>query len=420
MVSVIIPSYNSDKTIARSIESVLCQTYSNIQIIIVDDGSIDSTRIICDKYVYHSNVKVIHQKNNGSICARITGLDNSEGDFFTFVDSDDWIEPDFIENLMRPFQTDYMIDISVGGYSDDYQGKEPSITFNPSDSCVMESDDAVTEMFSGSKFNWAGCGKIYRRSLAKYYRSWWDESSYGEDTEFNWKAFRHSRAIAYVPEYGYHYCHYYGMTLHVSYARAAYARRYDRILHECNDECGRYVRKLLFDTGTDFVLRCGWENLPFDNTITETQSILRKYFGNGFDIKDKNRRKRYNIAISTYEQIQLYYEEAHHEIHVAMTEMLGKSRKLYLYGTGAYARKFLLFEKELPDEVEGFVVTSMHPGNDSFNGNRVMSVYEALSDDSGFVLLLGQKNMIEVKSLLDEAHAEYTDTIAMLLNRLIM
>lgn len=102
IVSVIIPVYNTEKYIDRCLESVLNQTYSNIEIILIDDGSKDNSGKLCDSYASIDNrIKVIHKKNQGLGMARNTGIDNCTGKYLMFIDSDDYIELDMIEKLYK-------------------------------------------------------------------------------------------------------------------------------------------------------------------------------------------------------------------------------------------------------------------------------------------------------------------------------
>ena len=101
-ISVIVPVYKAEKFLATCIESILNQTYCNLEIILVDDGSPDSCGKICEKYALSdSRVKVVHQKNAGVAAARNVGLDLAEGDYVTFVDSDDYIQPQMYEKMIR-------------------------------------------------------------------------------------------------------------------------------------------------------------------------------------------------------------------------------------------------------------------------------------------------------------------------------
>ena len=97
-VSVIIPVYNGEKYIATCIESMLNQTYANIEIIIIDDGSTDQTARICDQYK-NEKIIVIHKENAGASAARNTGLDIASGSYIVFVDADDNVELTYIEDM---------------------------------------------------------------------------------------------------------------------------------------------------------------------------------------------------------------------------------------------------------------------------------------------------------------------------------
>lgn len=99
-VSVIIPVYNVENYLEQCLDSILNQTYRNLEIIVVDDGSTDRSGEICDAYTLrHSNLKVIHKENAGLGMARNTGLEYISGEYVTFLDSDDWLEPDMIQQL---------------------------------------------------------------------------------------------------------------------------------------------------------------------------------------------------------------------------------------------------------------------------------------------------------------------------------
>ena len=95
LLSIIVPCYNVASFLPRCIESLIKQTYVNVEILLIDDGSTDDTPILCDQYAkVDSRVKVIHQENHGSSASREIGLKHIKGDFVTFVDADDWVHPD--------------------------------------------------------------------------------------------------------------------------------------------------------------------------------------------------------------------------------------------------------------------------------------------------------------------------------------
>ena len=101
-ISVIVPVYNMEEYLERCVDSIIHQTESNIEIILVNNGSTDRSGAICDKYsINDDRVKVIHQPNNGVSAARNSGIKVAKGDYIGFVDADDWIEPDMYESLIE-------------------------------------------------------------------------------------------------------------------------------------------------------------------------------------------------------------------------------------------------------------------------------------------------------------------------------
>lgn len=102
MVSIIVPVYNAEKYLAECIDSLLNQTYKDIEILLVDDGSTDGSGTICELYVNRDNrIQYIHQKNSGVSVARNSALDLAQGEYLCFVDSDDIVDPNYLQNLVN-------------------------------------------------------------------------------------------------------------------------------------------------------------------------------------------------------------------------------------------------------------------------------------------------------------------------------
>ena len=115
LISVIVPVYNTEKYLEKCVMSILNQTYKNLEIILIDDGSTDNSPQICDSLAEKDNrITVIHQPNGGVSSARNTGLDNTHGDYIMFVDSDDYIAPNMIEFLSENIGD---TDIAMCGYN---------------------------------------------------------------------------------------------------------------------------------------------------------------------------------------------------------------------------------------------------------------------------------------------------------------
>lgn len=116
LVSIIIPIYNVEKYLSKCLESLINQTYQNIEIILVDDGSSDNSKTICDDYALKDKrIIVIHKKNEGVAQARIDGFNRSSGELVTFIDSDDYVDLSYIEKLVTPFDQ-YEIDLCICDY----------------------------------------------------------------------------------------------------------------------------------------------------------------------------------------------------------------------------------------------------------------------------------------------------------------
>lgn len=108
LISIIIPVYNADRFLKRTIDSVLSQTYINWELILVDDGATDSSGCICDEYASQDRrIAVCHQVNGGVSKARNTGINKCRGEWCCFVDSDDWLEPDYLANYLVPNYNKY-------------------------------------------------------------------------------------------------------------------------------------------------------------------------------------------------------------------------------------------------------------------------------------------------------------------------
>ncbi len=123
LISVIIPVYNVEKYINKCVDSVISQTYKNIEIILVDDGSTDNSSIICDEYKeIDDRIIVVHKKNGGLSDARNVGIENSKGQYICFIDSDDYIASNFIYELYQTLKITNS-DISICKYIEVYEGQ---------------------------------------------------------------------------------------------------------------------------------------------------------------------------------------------------------------------------------------------------------------------------------------------------------
>ncbi len=167
-ISVIVPVYNVEKYLDHCIDSIIKQTYENLEIILVDDGSPDNCPHMCDEWAKQdSRIKVIHKKNEGVSSARNAGIDAANGDFIGFVDGDDVIAPDFYKTLVMQAE-EHEADISAcyfTHYNDDYSIYKHSECYIQSQR-TYTSEELLSEFFASCKGEWVSfCNKIIRSSL---------------------------------------------------------------------------------------------------------------------------------------------------------------------------------------------------------------------------------------------------------------
>ncbi len=165
MISVIIPAFNVETTIIRTLDSILVQTYPEIEVIVVDDGSTDGTGKVIDNYAsQHKRVMVIHTKNQGVTAARLAGVAQASGEWIGFVDGDDEIEPDMYELLLKNAER-YGADISHCGYQMVFV--DGRISYFHNTGCLVQQDrtTGLKDLLDGSMVEPGLCNKLFRKTL---------------------------------------------------------------------------------------------------------------------------------------------------------------------------------------------------------------------------------------------------------------
>lgn len=200
LVSIIVPVFNTEKYIRRCVDSILSQSYTEIELILIDDGSTDQSGAICDQYAKDdSRVITLHQENKGLSNARNRGLDIATGEWITFVDSDDFIAQDFVEYMLK-MCIKYQVDISE------------CKTMRGTDDFLPEGTDKVIEkkwefrklyIASGRKFRVTVWAKLYKRNLFLDYH--FPEGKINEDDDASFKLLYKAREIAVSDRYLYYY-----------------------------------------------------------------------------------------------------------------------------------------------------------------------------------------------------------------------
>ncbi len=196
LISVIVPVYNVEKYLCRSVGSILSQTYENLEIILVDDGSTDSSGKICDSFAKSDDrVFVIHKANGGQGQARNRALDVCKGDYITFLDSDDYMEDSCVETLLNLIKR-HESDIAVCGYSyvdeDDRFVERFSFLEGEHD---FSGFDALSHIWNDEIISLAPWAKLFRRVFIKDFRF---KECYCEDAASMPYLYREDTKVAYT------------------------------------------------------------------------------------------------------------------------------------------------------------------------------------------------------------------------------
>ena len=208
--SVIVPVYNIEKYLPRCINSILSQTYSDFELILVDDGSTDNSGLICDEYAEKDKrIRVYHKPNGGVSSARNMGIDHATGEFIVFIDSDDVADSCLLQNLAHS-DCD-LVSIGFDDYSPNNTVKKSFL--EPSFSFSLDSEENILQFvsFSGYVFVWA---KRYKRSIIVQNNIRFNENlEFSEDIIFNNAYILKCFSLENISAIGYHHCHYEKPTL---------------------------------------------------------------------------------------------------------------------------------------------------------------------------------------------------------------
>lgn len=251
LISVIVPVYGVEKYLNHCVQSLVNQTYSNLEIILVDDGSPDKCGEICDSWSKRdARVLTIHTTNQGVSHARNVGLDNAKGEYIGFVDSDDWIDEDMYELMIKEMLTSGT-DICGGGYKieGEYKG---NFSLRKDNKMVLDRESALLKIYSTSYQHllfWELCDKLFRRDVINELRI--DEHIYVcEDKLFFWRVMKNVKSLSYIPLFKYHYR-----------------------MHDNNMTCSSISTKKL----TDFNAECKiWE--LSGNESTAVRGLIEKHY----------------------------------------------------------------------------------------------------------------------------------------------
>jgi len=214
MISIIVPIYGVEKYIRQCIDSIINQSYKNLEIILVDDGSKDKCGMICDEYAQKdARIKVIHKKNGGLVSARKAGLSVATGEYVGFVDGDDWIEPIMYEEIAKRIEKDSPDIVMAEFYCEFKNHKETStqiFTESFYDKDMLKNKIYPNMLFNG-KFYLFGISpncwsKVFRRELLKRNLQEVDVCiKMGEDAAFTYPCLLEASTVSCIKTPLYHY-----------------------------------------------------------------------------------------------------------------------------------------------------------------------------------------------------------------------
>lgn len=299
-ISIIIPIYNIEKYIHRCVDSVIAQSYKNIEIILVDDGSTDSSAEICDKYKQKDErIIVIHKKNGGLSDARNAGIKASSGDYLFFLDGDDYISTDCIYELFKTLNDNHA-DISTTKYINFYDGEKPKR--KKGHSLLNTTEDALRNMLYQIDCTNSAWGKLYKKELFKNI-----EYPFGkicEDLATTYLIFGKAKKIVINTSYNYFYYQRKDSIIQSSFKpERAEGLRFAKLQKQYIEK--HYPKIINAAINREFmeavyvILAIGY-NKKYNNVKDKAYETIKKYRKTVLKDKESNKRSRQFAIISIF------------------------------------------------------------------------------------------------------------------------
>lgn len=285
LISIIVPVYNTEKYLPKCLDSILAQSYKNLEIILVNDGSKDGSGDICDKYAaMDSRIKVFHKENEGVSKARNVALEIATGEYIGFVDSDDTISHEMFEILYNNLVKNE-VEISICDFKMVYNDKEEHL--NPENlSMKLSSDKAIENILLGKYFQGHLCNKLFKADVIKGLR--FDEDIYVyEDMLLVIKAVLNSKNVFFdsTPLYDYYMRE--GSALHTVFnyrrysAHTACIRMLDEINHstvENKEQLSKCVYTAILICNTVFLQKLYYDKSSRKEYCKKIRQNIKHYF----------------------------------------------------------------------------------------------------------------------------------------------
>lgn len=248
-ISVVVPAYNNETWLPRCLDSLLAQTHENLEIIVVNDGSMDNTPAVINRYAsQYDKIKAIHQENKGVTAARLAGVAAATGDWIGFVDSDDTVEPQMYAHLLENARKEGA-DISHCGHRTLFPDGRIVYIHNTGDYRPQDRLTGLRELLDGGQIEGSLCTKLYKRQLFEGLTEWIDPSiKNGEDYLMNYYLFSQAERAVYEDVCPYHYILRHGSASYRQFNEHSLfdpIRARQHILKHCEPEMEADVRQAL-------------------------------------------------------------------------------------------------------------------------------------------------------------------------------
>ena len=250
-ISVIIPVYNAERYLNKCVDSLLNQTFSNFEVLLIDDGSVDKSCVICDAYAKQdSRVKVFHKKNGGVASSRQLGLDNAKGDYIIHADPDDFVEKTMLEEMYQAIKKENA-DILITDFIYYYHNKQDYCEQSPK---TANSRELIVDILCHKHKGYVWNKLIKRESIDKHNAHFIADIDLSEDDLFCVQMMKDNDVkIAYLPKAYYYYAQ--DVNPH------SYTHNFTQRIYDSNDKFIKELAKYDFGIGysvrlTEFALRC--------------------------------------------------------------------------------------------------------------------------------------------------------------------
>lgn len=273
--SIIVPCYNIDKYIRKCIDSIICQSFTNFELILVDDGSTDNTGVICDECRLKDNrINVIHQSNSGVSVARNVGIDNAKAEWIIFVDPDDWLELNAVEIIYKTILAQNA-DLYMFDYFQEYKNKCIEKNLFSETKLLSENDIYSLRIapfnqliINGKQIEYETnviWNKVYKTSVLKKSNLQFDpKARKGQDVIFNAEAYQIFNSYYYIKAPLYHY----------RYLESSITNRYNPNVRYYNEIAFQHYERII----KQYNLSKEYYRSYYIRVLTRLYSCLRLYY----------------------------------------------------------------------------------------------------------------------------------------------